>query len=256
MLITCPSCRKPIDIETDIGLTSLTCSQCGSAFSSLPDESQTPNLRHTWIYTPDLFVSPPFLNRREHAENEVVAILDNASSEEDSELIAPARVQPHLWPWFFTALLILTLAGSWTQKEAWLDNRWMRSTLINLTMPLENREKDWLIIPQSVKSEWVIRDDNSRVLVISGSIKNLLASSMAYPDIEITFFSNHQPDRPLATMRLPVTETPAAKSIAQTPFVSPKALKRATASSQTGYILVVESMPEGTGDFTLSPKVK
>ncbi|NWF36260.1 hypothetical protein [Mariprofundus sp. KV] len=196
------------------------------------------------------------MNKREHAENEAVVIRDNASSEEDSELIAPARAQAHLWPWFFTALLILTLAGSWAQKEAWLDNRWMRSTLINLTLPLENREKDWLIIPQRVKSEWVIRDDNSRVLVISGSIKNLLASSMAYPDIEITFFSNHQPDRPLATMRLPITEKADTKSIAQTPFVSPKALKRATASSQTDFIIIVESVPDGTGDFTLSPRLR
>ena len=256
MLITCPSCQKPIDIETEDELESLICSQCGSEFSPLSDEPQTPDQRQPWIYSPDLFASPPFLSTRDQTENEAVTIHENTHSDESSELIAPVREQAHLWPWFFTALLVVTLAGIWTQQEAWLDNRWMRSTLINLTLPLENREKDWLILPQSVKSEWVIRDDNSRVMVISGTIKNLLASSMPYPDIEVTFYANQQPDRALATISLPITEKPAAKSIVQTPFVSPKALKHAAASSQTEFILVIESMPDGTGDFTLSANVQ
>lgn len=122
-------------------------------------------------------------------------------------------------------------------------------------LPLENRDKDWLILPQSVKSQWVIRDDNSRVMVISGSIKNLLSSSMAYPDIEVNFYANHLPDRELATMRLPITETPAAKSISRIPFVSPKALHNAAAQSQTDFVIVVESVLAGVGDFTLVAKV-
>lgn len=255
MYTVCPACQKPIDIENDIELTSITCSQCGSEFSPQPDES-TPYQRQPWIYTPDLFASPPFLNKRDCAENEAAATFEETYSNEDSELIAPVREQPRLWPWLFSALLILTLAGIWSQQEAWLDNRWMRSTLINLTLPLENRDKDWLILPQSVKSQWVLRDDNSRVMVISGSIKNLLSSSMAYPDIEVTFYANHQPDRELATMRLPVTETPAAKSISRIPFVSPKALNNAAAQSQTDFVIVVESEPAGAGDFTLEAKVK
>ena len=258
MFISCPSCQNKQDIDPDVEPTNLLCSQCDSDISIQTEETEHADQKPLWIHGSNLFASPPFLRKTDNSENEENEPSDpplfptDKQIDEPLELAAPIRERVHLWPWFFSALLTLTAVSIWTQKEVWLDNRWMRSTLSNLALPLENREKDWLILPQSVRTEWITRDDNSRAMVVSGYIKNLLASSMLYPDIEITFFSNLQPDLTLGKRVLPLTGKPDFKAISQSPYVAPETLKMAKESSETEFVMVIESVPDGTGDFTLT----
>ena len=254
MFIYCPSCQKTEDIDPDAEPDVLICSQCDSDISIPTEESEHTAQKPHWEHASNLFASPPLLSNIDSSEGRENDPADE-QIDEPLELAAPTREKAHLWPWFFSALLIMTVVGIWTQKEVWLDNRWMRSSLINLSLPLENRAKDWLILPQSVQTRWVTRDDKSRVMVVSGSIRNLLTASMPYPGIEITFFSKNQPDIALGERVLPLTDKPDLKAISQSPFVAAKALKIAKQRSETEFVMVIESVPEGTGDFTLSPRV-
>jgi len=229
MQISCPQCHKTYNIEAEIKLESVVCSQCGSEFSPETVEqeaSEKPN-------------QP-----------------DSAEVLEQPEFSPPPRKTVSIWPWFFTLLILITSAGTWIQKDAWLDNRWMRGMLLGFNLPLENREKDWLIIPESVRIEWITRDDNSKVMLISGTIKNLLASRMPYPEIEITFYSSLQPDLVLESRSFPITEKPDVKTFAHAPFALPKSLKIAAGHSSHEFIVMSESVAEGAGDITLTPLVR
>ncbi|ATX82506.1 Protein of unknown function (DUF3426) [Mariprofundus ferrinatatus] len=227
MQITCPHCLKTYQIETEIGVDSVICSQCGSAFAPEPTQEH-----------PD--INP---------------LTETTVEEAAPELTAPAHNPPHLWPWLITVLLIISAAGIWFQKDAWLDNRWLRSTLINIHLPIQTREKDWLIVPESVGMDWTTRDDSSRVLVVSGAIENLLDSSVPYPAIEVTFYSNTQPDQVLEKRLLPISEIPGTETITHAPFAMPDQLKRAAPLSRREFVLVIESVPESAGDIMLTPRL-
>jgi len=259
MQIACPECQKTYEIDDWVELENIVCSQCGCELSPEAVEVTAAEQIQSWLYKEHAFARAPLLSaekkcNKEDQNPETPLQTEETEGTAQAELHAPTRRTVHIWPWFFAILLLITSAGIWIQKDAWLDNRWMRSTLINLSLPLENREKDWLIIPESVRIEWVKRHDDSRLMLITGSIKNLLASRMDYPEIRIDFFSNQQPDLKLVSQRLAITEKPDSKTISQSPFVKPARLKRAAAHSTTEFVLLIESMPEGVGDFTLSPK--
>jgi len=186
--------------------------------------------------------------------NEQQRTLTNSIAPPPTDIPYPITVrEAQIWPWLFAALLLLTTTGVWTQKDDWLDNRLLRGMLHNLAIPLENREKDWLITPESVRIQWVVRDDKSRVLVVSGNIRNLLANSMPLPEIKASIFSNLQPDQIVKEVILPITETPDVKAIAHTPYLLPQQLQKADAHSEHLFILFMESLPEDIGDLTLSP---
>ena len=143
------------------------------------------------------------------------------------------------------------------QHEQWLDNRWVRSTLMNLNMPMQQRDKDWSITPESVQPEWVLRSDGSKVLLIHGKLNNLLACELLAPDVEVTFYAQHQPDQILEIQRFPVSMQPDEHAIKQVPFIKPEADTMPIGPlSSREFTLVVESVASGSGDFSLSVNVE
>ncbi|WP_157819204.1 hypothetical protein [Mariprofundus aestuarium] len=229
MQISCPQCHKTYNIEAQIKLESVTCSQCGSEFSPDAVEEKT---------------------------SEAPSQPDGIEVLEQPEFSPPPRKTASIWPWLFTLLILITSAGIWTQRDAWLDNRWMRGILLGFNLPLENRAKDWLIVPKSVRIEWITRDDNSRVMLISGTINNLLASRMPYPDIEVTFYSSLQPDLVLESRSFPLTEKTDAKNFAHAPLALPEPMKSAAGHSSTEFVIINEAVAAGVGDITLTPRIR
>ncbi|MDQ6959819.1 MAG: DUF3426 domain-containing protein, partial [Mariprofundaceae bacterium] len=137
---------------------------------------------------------------------------------------------------------------------AWLDNRWFRSILINVGVDMPLRGKDWRIKPASVQPEWLIHDDGRRVLRIRGSIINLLTSAVTLPAIKISFYSKIEPDKQIGAAKLEIRQTLPEAPAHSSPGIAPT---RDTAPVQglgsRSFTLVVESVPENTGDFILTP---
>jgi len=168
--------------------------------------------------------------------------------------LAPVRKTAHIWPWLLTMLMLLAGAGFWVQKDAWLDNRRVRSTLMNIGIDMPLRAKDWRIAPASVSPEWLSRDDGGRMLRIRGNIKNLLGSDSPLPRINLIFFSKTEPDNQIASTMLEMILTPSDKQLAQAPYNVPaRDTMPVPALGNRTFTIIAESVPEKTGDFTLTP---
>jgi hypothetical protein len=172
-------------------------------------------------------------------------------------LSLPMRKKARILPWFIFMLTLVTAGSFWLQKEKWLDNRWLRSTLINLDIPIPLRDKDWLVIPESVHAEWISRDDDSKAMLIRGRVKNLLSSELPVPVIEIKFFSIEQADKVIGNRRQRITLQPGMQNIKHAPFVAPAPDPAPVApEGEREFLFVLESTPENIGDFTLAAHVR
>jgi len=170
--------------------------------------------------------------------------------------LAPQRNNTRIWPWFLTMLILLAGVGFQIQHDAWMDNRWFRSALINIGFDLDMRAKDWRIAPQSVHPKWIKRSDGSRVLFVRGRIENLLSSDMPLPRIAITFFSNIDPQKQLARIVAVIRRMPSEQAIAQVPMVLPAMDNSIVpALAKHDFAVLVESTPAASGDFTVMPAV-
>lgn len=212
--------------------------------------------RQNISFTRPLCSAPPPLIRAD--ENHDYRTNEPATTAPDAypQFDTPGRETAQIWPWLFATVIVLALTGIWVQKALWMDNRWMRSHLIGMQLPLENRAKDWQIVPQSVQAKWITRNDDSRVLLISGTIKNLLNVTMPTPEIELSLYDAHQPQLKITERRFPVAAYPDEKLIEKTPLQKSTHVKFAAGKSVTPFSIVVESLTGNFGDFTLSAKVK
>ncbi len=156
-------------------------------------------------------------------------------------------------PWLLAMALLVTVAAFWSNHDAWLDNPWLRSVLINTGLPLKVRDKDWRIQPKSVQAQWIKRNDGSRVLVIEGRVKNLLQCEVIPPAIHFSIFAKNDPKHLLLERKLSISQPPLTDDIRHTPYVAPpRDYVPVTALSERSFILVLEGLPENAGDFTLS----
>lgn len=217
MHLECPHCQTSYDITHDVEDAVFICHRCGLEFSATDQ------------------LSP-----------------ENLQVEQ-----APVRKTAHIWPWFMAVVLLVAGSGFWLQKDTWLDNRWFRSTLINIGVNMPLRAKDWQINSDSVHSTWVVRNDGSKALLIRGNIKNMLASDMLLPKIEIIFFSKIEPDKQIAISSFEIGLPPSDKLVRQIPYSRPdRDNQPVRALGSRAFTILLESVPEETGDFTLTPSLR
>ena len=193
----------------------------------------------------------------EHSTKEHSDIVEHVASAAENEPLPPARENVTIWPWLVVILLIIGGVGFWYKQDVWLENPWVRSTLINMHLPVEVRDRDWQIIPESVRGQWLTRDDQSPVLVIEGRIANRLYCELAPPQIQVHFFDDSGLDQVLGEVTLSITEPPSIEQVKHAPFEMP-GIDRVPVGAQgeRGFFLVLDSLPERTADFTLAPVVK
>jgi len=184
----------------------------------------------------------------EIANDEVMAVPEPLAS------TPPVRKEMSIWPWLIIILLIISGAGFWYKQDVWLDHPWVRSVLINLHLPVTVRNKDWVIVPESVQGNWLKRDDGSQILLIQGRIENRLYCDLSPPKILVRFFDESGITDSLEERIMPITEPPSMEKVKHAPFVTPDLDKLAIeAQGQRGFFLVLESLPEQAADFTLNP---
>jgi len=185
---------------------------------------------------------------------EPAAPTEEAPEDEGVPLPPPPRGSVRIMPWLLTIMLLIAAAGFWSRHDAWLDDPWLRSVLINVGLPVEVRDKDWHIQPESIRAQWVKRDDGSQVLVIEGRVKNLLQCELAPPAIRFSIFAKNDPEHMLFQRELPVSQPPLMVAIRRTPYiVPPEDRVPVTALGDRGFVLVLEGLPKNAGDFTLTP---
>lgn len=261
MQIQCPQCQDQHDIETDISPNTWICHHCGHEFNPVPiaqcehEQAGTWDTTALWQHTEHQFPKPPFIITTAESAHPIEVEQQADDFEMSLAGMPPQRQSVHIWPWLLVMLIAITSAGFWMQHEQWLDNRWIRSTLMNLNMPMQQRDKDWSITPESVRPEWVVRSDGSKVLLIHGKLNNLLACELLAPDVEITFYAQNQPDKVLDIQQLPISMRPDEKVIKQIPFIKPEADTMPIGPlSSREFVFVIQSLPGDAGDFTLSAK--
>ncbi|MDQ6958070.1 MAG: hypothetical protein Q9M24_03035, partial [Mariprofundaceae bacterium] len=184
---------------------------------------------------------------------EPASAMEEAPEDEDA-LPPPPRANVRIMPWLLTIMLLIATAGFWSRHDAWLDDPWLRSVLINVGLPVKVRDKDWHIQPESIRAQWVKREDGSQVLVIEGRVKNLLQCELAPPAIRFSIFVKNDPEHMLLQRELPVSQPPLMVAIRRTPYiVPPEDHVPVTALGDRGFVLVLEGLPKNAGDFTLTP---
>jgi len=278
MRIACPHCQAAYQIEALPSGAVLVCHRCGNKFSAQDEEE--PALGSV---QPDEQL-PLFRGQRdsraaptisEHQKGDpspasgpaasVATLVPSGSdavfdgvntvtyrAEPMPDEEAPQAKSTRIWPWLVSVLVIAIVAGFWLQKDDWLDNRWFRSTAVNLGIPIALRDKDWRVIPESVHAQWIIRDDQSKALLIEGRVENLLASDLPSPKIEVTFFTQDNPDQILLTRLMEITLPPTTTAVRHAPFIPPdRDIIPVSALGQRGFILLLQTLPEDTGDFAL-----
>ncbi len=229
MRVVCPYCETTYQIKEVDEETTLICHLCGAEFDVDQQSEDTQTIDAT------------------HSDK------DN----EETPLPPPPRSAPRIMPWLLTILLIITATGIWVNHDAWLDNPWLRSVLINMGLPIEVRDKDWRIQSESVHAQWIKRDDGSQILVIEGRVKNLLQCELHLPAIHISIFANNNPRHLLLQRELPITQPPLQITIHSSPYITPpEDHLPVTASGDRGFVLVLDGLPKNAGDFTLSPTAR
>jgi len=222
MQLTCPDCQTQYELDTEVHDLTLLCQRCGHEFPKQTDTSI------------------------ERSDTDNAAITEPAF---------PERQRSHLLPWFMIILTLLAAAGFWFQYDAWMDQRWLRSTIISLGFTLPSRDKDWVIVSDSIRPTWLTRSDGNKVLVIKGQVKNLLSSSMPPPRIEIIFFDKIATGQRIASQLLDITDPPSEQAMLQPSYPTPAIDNKAIAGLTTRqFVFLIDSLPANTGDFSLNAK--
>lgn len=224
MRVVCPYCETTYQIEEVDEETTLICHLCGAEF----DVDQPENI---WD------------------------ISEASSNEKDEDIpLPPPRANARIMPWLLTVILLITAIGLWSRYDAWLDNSWLRSVLINIGLPVEVRDKDWHIQPESVQAQWVKRNDGSQVLLIEGRVKNLLQCELNPPAIHVSISANDNPKHLLLQRELTISQPPLMVTVRSAPYVAPpEDTLPVTALGDRGFVLVLQGLPKNAGDFTLTP---
>lgn len=198
--------------------------------------------------------APSEITAEASTNSEPVAANEAITPSELQEPIPPSRSDISIWPWLVVILLVISGGGFWYKQDVWLDHPWVRSVLINLHLPVAVRDKDWVIVPESVQGNWLKRDDGSQVLIIQGRIENRLYCELSPPKILVRFFDESGIDDALEERVMPITEPPSMEKVKHAPFDKPELDRVAVeAQGQRGFFLVLESLPEQAADFSLKP---
>lgn len=246
MRIACPHCQATYRLSDISPGTILVCHRCNTEFV---------------VTTPELETGAPpaksddqlHLFGRTGSNSSVSARSPDADMQQPlEESAAPVRRNVKIWPWLVSTLLLVTLSGFLVQKDAWLDNPWLRSTLINLGLPVEVRNKDWLVRPETVQAQWLKRTDGSRVLVIEGRLVNQLSCELPLPQLVLDFYADDAPDKIVKTELVTVTLPPSMQTIRHAPYRAPAVDDVPVAArGERGFLVVLDSVPPRIADFTI-----
>ena len=182
---------------------------------------------------------------------------DDEKETDDLPASPPQRAKARIMPWLIAVVLLIAGGGFWMNHDAWLDNPWLRSVLINAGIDMQIRDKDWHVDPDSVSAIWLERQGGETVLVITAEVQNKLQSSLLPPLIHITLYARDNPDELILERDLIITRPPLMQAIRQAPYSPPlRDNTEIAALGKRGFVLVLEDLPQNAGNFSLQAKAR
>jgi len=198
---------------------------------------------------------------REDSDNSIDIPSDDTPSDhvpsDDTPSGPPPRGKARIMPWLMSIVLLIAGTGFWINHEAWLNDPWLRSVLINAGITMQIRDKDWQVDPESVSAVWIERKAGETVLVITGEVGNQLQTDLPPPLIHVTLYARDNPDEMIAERDEIITRPPLMQTIRKAPYTAPpRDNAPITALAKRGFVLVLENLPQNAGNFTLQAKAR
>jgi len=274
MLVSCPQCKAKYQLATTIKNAILVCHRCGAEFHtdqpekeyspvdhevSLFEHTETlakkatsepkvlPSDKELTVSTEQVgtglnseqFTSEQFDTKQLDTEHDDIP---HVQLPEDHRL--PRRRQTRIWHWLILVLLCISGLGIWSNQKQWLAQPWVRSLMMNIQISVDSTPADWSIIKDNLHSQWIDRQDDSRVLFIDGYIQNRLLSDQIPPSIQISFFDMPN-SHAIQTRTVAITEPPSLPTIRHTPYTAPPVdLVPVSPGGKRAFTLVIENVPE------------
>ncbi|PIQ33846.1 MAG: hypothetical protein COW62_04205 [Zetaproteobacteria bacterium CG17_big_fil_post_rev_8_21_14_2_50_50_13] len=296
MIVTCPTCAARYRFSAVIRNAVLVCHHCGTEFDlsdqdSSAKKNDAPQRPHANQSLPfdrkpeqvDATVSPPkkVITPKKNAtlptpKEKVEAkaktsppppIIPATSVEPELPEILPLRKKARIWPWAIFVLLLIGAVGIWNNQSLWRQHAWVRAAEIEAqqlwhqwtgsTMRDVQTDGLWEIKHASMHIEWIERLDGSKVLVISGTLKNMLPIRMPPPTLRVGYTDESGANPLPVDLTLAMTEPPAMLTIQRTPFISPPVdTTPIRAQGQRDFLLVLEAVPEHAAHLVVTTQKK
>jgi len=270
MLVSCPQCKAKYQLAATIKNAILVCHRCGTEFHTEHIEKKPTiidNELSLFEYTE--------VNKKETAieaeptqtpsdNNPVSPVQQTDKTDADAEphdlphiqlsedLALPKRKQTRIWHWLILVLICISLLGIWNNQKLWLAQPWMRSLMMNMQLSVTSSAADWGISKDNLHSQWIDRQNHSRVLFIDGYIQNRLLSEQAPPAIQVSFYDMPN-SHAIQTRIIAITEPPNLPSIRHAPYIAP-AIDQipVSAGGQRAFTLVLENVPEQAREVSIN----
>jgi len=229
MRIVCPECHAAYQLGAIIKNAILVCHRCNTEFDTyghrITDDSQTAAI---------------FKQQEEHAPT--FGIQDLAQSGMNNQ-------RKSILLWMILVLTLLSMAGVAVQWQHWQWSGLARAFTLETDQTQSILDRDWHILPETVQSQWLTRDDQSTVLIVSGEVGSLVYAAMPVPDIKVTFITQTGENMEISQA---MTEPADMPTLSSAPFISPAIdTVPITALGKRGFLLLIEDVPMSTQHMLL-----
>jgi len=275
MLVSCPQCKAKYQLAATIKNAILVCHRCGTEFHANQTEKKSTivdnelslfeytetNKKETVIKAkPTQIFSDNKLALSAQQIDKTNPDAEQLETKPDDmphiplpkERVLPKRNQTRIWHWLMLVLICISLLGIWNNQKQWLAQPWMRSLMMNMQLPVTSSAADWGILKDNLHSQWIDRQNHSRVLFIDGYIQNRLLSEQAPPAIQVSFYDMPN-SRAIQTRIITITEPPNLPAIRHAPYIAP-AIDQipVSAGGQRAFNLVLENVPEQAREVSIN----
>ena len=273
MLVSCPQCKTKYQLAIAIKNAILVCHRCGTEFHTdqpvkepVHADHETSLFEYTEPSPTDidtnhlenfsenkLTLPPEQVHEADfNAEQSDIKQHDTPHIQRSAERVLPERRQTRIWHWFILVLLCISALGVWNNQKQWLAQPWVRSFMMNMQFTVTPNPADWGIIKDNIHSQWIDRQDHSRVLFIDGYIQNRLLSDQTPPTIQVSFFDMPN-SRAIQSRTLVITEPPSLPEIRHAPYTPPAIdMVPVSAGGQRAFTLIIKNVPEQARELSIN----
>lgn len=229
MRIICPECHAAYQVGPMIKNAILVCHRCNTEFDTFGNK-----------IAPDNETLEVFKKQEVHAPT--VGLRDLIQS-------GMATRHTHFWAWLIIILFSLSVLGLSIRWDHWQYDSFFRAISLDTNLTTTILDRDWQVLPDTIHTRWLTRDDQSVVLIIEGQVKNLVDAALHVPEIEVAFVTQTGKDIKITQA---ITEPVDFKALQRVPFSSPPVDKTPIApSGSRGFLLLVEHAPRSTQHIVL-----
>ncbi len=229
MRIVCPKCHAAYQVGAVIKNAILVCHRCNTEFDTYGN-----------TVTADSETTKQF-----------EALEENAPTFGLYDLVQTGIKNPHNYIWIsmMFVLLLIIVSGIVMHWQHWKYSSLARAYQLQSNLSASVLDRDWRILPDTVTTQWLERDDQSLALLIEGEVENLVASELPTPEIRITFVTRTGKNIEIVQ---PITEPADLKTLKSAPFTSPPIDKTPVAYlGKRGFLLLIEDAPRSTQHILL-----